>query len=230
VTLLRGKLAAIETSTELGSVALYDDGELVAQDERRVSNAHGESLLPMVTALFESVGWSPRDVRRWGVGVGPGSFTGVRIGVATAKGIALATGAELVGVTSLEALVDGLDVPASVTVIAALSAMKGELFLEAWRGGASLGEAAYVKAGLIGAWFAERCAGEAVLVGEAAREITPEMVEGSSPGATCRWVATPPHDLPRATVVGRIAASRAPAPLADLEPYYVRAPDITRPK
>ena len=65
------RLAAIDTSTALGSVALFEDGVLVAEDSRRVSNAHGESLLPMVSALFARAGWAAADVARWGVGTRP---------------------------------------------------------------------------------------------------------------------------------------------------------------
>src|SRR3954468_3949400 len=127
----RSKLAALDTSTSLGSIALYDRGELVAEEAQRVSNAHGESLLPMVDALFAKVGWRPRDVARWAVGVGPGSFTGVRIGVATVKGIVLATGAEAIGVTSLDALAEGIEAGPGEAVASILFAMKGELFVQA---------------------------------------------------------------------------------------------------
>jgi len=105
------RLAAIETSSPVGSVALFENGALVAQDEKRVSTGHGEQLLPMLDALFARNGWVPTDVTRWAVGIGPGGFTGVRIGVALAKGIVMATGADLVGVTSLDALAADLADP-----------------------------------------------------------------------------------------------------------------------
>ena len=102
------RLVAIDTATELGSIALFEDGELVVEESRRVSNAHGEALLPMLASALDRRGVAPADVHTWAVDLGPGSFTGVRIGVATAKGIALATGARVVGVCSLDVLLEGV--------------------------------------------------------------------------------------------------------------------------
>lgn len=101
------RICALDTSTELGSVALFDGETIVAEREQRVSNAHGETLLAILDELFKSVGWTAKEVERWAVGIGPGSFTGVRIGVSTVKGIALATGAEIVGIDSFDAIEAG---------------------------------------------------------------------------------------------------------------------------
>ncbi len=221
-----GKVAAIDTSTALGTIALYDGGVLVAEDARRVSNAHGESLLPMVDALFATVGWSPRDVGRWAVGVGPGSFTGVRIGVATVKGIVMATGAELVGVTSLDALGASLEgVADDVPVASVLFAMKGELFLQVRRGADLLRAPANVKIELAPAWLAEAQAGGMLLVGEAS-SLVPALPFESAAG---RRVEAP-YDLPRATRIAEIAMRRASDALDAVEPLYVRPPEITLPK
>jgi tRNA threonylcarbamoyladenosine biosynthesis protein TsaB len=216
------RIAAIETSTPLGSVALIEDGVLVGADERRVSNAHGESLMPMVSALFERVGWAPRDVARWGVGVGPGSFTGVRIATATAKGIVLVTGAELVGVTSLDAVAFGVDGEVVVSVVAA---GKGELFVQVKRGDTLLLEPAHVAFGDVVTRVASAAGGGGfVVVGEAARELDWSSVPAA------RLVSNAPHDLPRAEAIARIAASRAAQDADALEPVYVRPPDITMPR
>jgi tRNA threonylcarbamoyladenosine biosynthesis protein TsaB len=220
------RLAAIDTSTALGSIALFEDGVLLAEEGRRVSNAHGESLLPMVSDLFERVGWTARDVRRWAVGVGPGSFTGLRIAVATAKGIALATGAELAGVTSLEALAFGLE---GELVVSLLGAGKGELFVQAWHGstaGESVLAPSHLRTGDVAARLAALAsAGERLRVaGEASAE-----VDWSALGGRVERFAGAPHDLPHASTVGRIALDRPPEDADALEPVYVRPPDVTMP-
>jgi tRNA threonylcarbamoyladenosine biosynthesis protein TsaB len=218
------RLAAIDTSTVLGSVALFEDDRLVAEDTVRVSNAHGESLLPMVSALFSRTGWNAGDVERWGVGIGPGSFTGVRVSVATAKGIAIATGAGLVGVTSLDAVAHGLG--GSDLVVALIPAGKGELFVQARRGSALVLGPSHVRVEEVAARIAAIApVGAVVAVGDAAAE-----VDWSALGPRVSLVVTPPHDMPRASAIGRIALTRTPDDLATLEPAYVRPPEITVPK
>jgi tRNA threonylcarbamoyladenosine biosynthesis protein TsaB len=217
------RLAAIDTSTALGSVALFDGDALVAEDSRRVSNAHGESLLPMVDALFAHVGWRPGDVARWAVGIGPGSFTGTRIGLATAKGIALATGAELVGITSLDAIAHGLAAE-DAAVASVLDAGKGEVFLQVRLGARLLLAPTHVHAEDAVSRVDEVSRGRPLVV---AGEASTRLDWSSLP---VRVAADPPHDLPRAPTVGRIALER-PADDADaLEPLYVRPPEITMPR
>lgn len=207
--MFRGKLAALETSTALGSVALFEDGALVLEREQRVSNAHGESLLPMLDLALRDAGWKPSDIARWGVGIGPGSFTGVRIGVALAKGIHLATGAELVGVTSLDAIAAAaVGAVGAETIVAVLAAMRGEVFAQA-TGRIARGPTC-VRIADWDAWRASLDAPEALVIGDAS-----PIAEG-----------TPPH----ARLVGRLAMTRAADDADALEPVYVRPPDITLPK
>jgi tRNA threonylcarbamoyladenosine biosynthesis protein TsaB len=216
------RLAAIDTSTALGSIALFDGGVLVAEDARRVSNAHGESLLPMVDAVFARAGWAPRDVARWAVGVGPGSFTGIRIGVATVKGIAIVTGAEVVGVTSLDAVAFGLK---GEIVASLVGAGKGEIFVQARAGDRLVLEPAHIRVADVALRLAEAAGGAQVVVaGEAASEVDWSVLPRVA------VVASPPHDLPHASSVGRIAMGRVAGDADAAEPVYVRPPEITMPK
>jgi tRNA threonylcarbamoyl adenosine modification protein YeaZ len=95
-------ILAFDTATEVATSALVDDGEVLAE---RASRA--QTLLEDVDALLRQGGAHPRDLGALAVGTGPGSFTGMRVGLAAARGLALALGLEGAGVSTLDALAAG---------------------------------------------------------------------------------------------------------------------------
>jgi tRNA threonylcarbamoyladenosine biosynthesis protein TsaB len=99
------RVLAIDTSTLTGSVALLEEGAVVAEALATVRANHSESLLPMLDVTLSRAGRSMRDVDLVAVGLGPGSFTGVRIGMSIAKGLRVATGVRVAGVESLDAVI-----------------------------------------------------------------------------------------------------------------------------
>ena len=98
------KILAIDTATSASSVALGDGDELVAMSVRVDRRGHGGFLIPAIDFVFDSSGWKPVDIDVIAVDIGPGLFTGIRAGIATAQAIAAAIGAPLVTVSSLTAL------------------------------------------------------------------------------------------------------------------------------
>jgi tRNA threonylcarbamoyladenosine biosynthesis protein TsaB len=112
-------ILAFDTATETATSALVGDGEVLAE---RVSRA--VTLLEDVDALLRQSGAHPRDIDAIAVGTGPGSFTGVRIGLATARGLALALGVPVAGVSTLDALAAGA--PGALPVI---DARRREVFV-----------------------------------------------------------------------------------------------------
>lgn len=90
------RVLAIETASEACSVALFDDDRLIARDHRVIGRGHAEALVPMIAALPDK-----GRVDRILVSLGPGSFTGVRIGLATARALGFAWGAEVLGYPTL---------------------------------------------------------------------------------------------------------------------------------
>ena len=96
-------ILALDTSTDYCSVALWQDGSLDARDAA-AGQSHSQLLLPMVDELLRRHGLAPRDLDGIAFGRGPGSFTGLRIGVTTAKTLAYATDAQIIAVNALEVI------------------------------------------------------------------------------------------------------------------------------
>lgn len=124
------RVLAIDTATDVGTVAVLVDGQLRASASARVQSQHGETLLPLVERTLAGAALGIEDVELLAVGLGPGSFTGVRIGVATAKGLSLARRTPMKGVRTSRVLARGADGALRVVLV---DAKKDEIFVAAYR-------------------------------------------------------------------------------------------------
>ena len=102
------KILAFETSAKAASVALTDGGKLLAESYQNTGMTHSQTLMVMAQDLLKTCGLTPKDVDAVAVAAGPGSFTGVRIGVAAAKGFAWGGELPCYGVSTLEAMARSL--------------------------------------------------------------------------------------------------------------------------
>ena len=98
------KILGIETSTQMGGVALIDGTKLVAEYRLALPLQHGEKLLPLIDTLLKDTRMALSDLSAIAISIGPGSYTGLRVGLATAKGLAMAHGLPLLPVSTLLAL------------------------------------------------------------------------------------------------------------------------------
>ena len=97
-------ILALDSTAQVGSVALCEDEKLIAEYTLNTGHTHSETLLPMVESVLKIAGYTVDDVDLFVCTAGPGSFTGVRIGAATVKGIAFGKDKPCIGVSTLEAL------------------------------------------------------------------------------------------------------------------------------
>jgi tRNA threonylcarbamoyladenosine biosynthesis protein TsaB len=126
------RVLGIETSSVRGSVALIDDERTVCTMGHERENAHGESILPLIAQALATAGWSRRQLDRVAVGLGPGSFTGLRVGIAIAQGLAEGLEIPLVGIPSLRAMAAAVPRDRHGCRCVLLDARRGELFVAAY--------------------------------------------------------------------------------------------------
>ena len=155
------KLLALDTATSTAGIAVVD-GDRVLGEARHDTAGRGADLLVAIDRLCREAGVAPGELDAIAVGAGPGSFTGLRIGMATAKGIAFAANRPLWAVSSLAALADdaqrelaaGQQV-ADAVLCAALDARRGEVFAGCFRGGGAIATERVMAPHELAAWAAE---------------------------------------------------------------------------
>ncbi len=118
---------ALDSTAVVGSVALCRDEKPLASFTIKNGNTHSETLLPMAKALFDVTGTTPDDVDIFACSEGPGSFTGVRIGAATVKGLTFGKCKTVIGVSALEAMARNL-LPAKGLICPVMNARRGQVY------------------------------------------------------------------------------------------------------
>ena len=200
---------------------------VLAEDAAITSRSHGGSLPRLVDGVLARAGLGMRDVEAVAVSIGPGSFTGLRIGLGLAKGFAFAGGLPLATVPTLEALAEVADARPGETVCAALDARRREVYAAVFR---VEPDGTLRRLGPDRALSPDALAGDlpagTILVGDAG-EVYPEAF---GPMTIQRPFAT--HH-PRGGIVARIGARRLAAgesaDVGTVEPVYVRAPEADLP-
>jgi tRNA threonylcarbamoyladenosine biosynthesis protein TsaB len=218
-------MLCLDTSTPTARVAVMDAAGEVRFASQATAARHSSHVLALVASALEAAGTTPAALAGIACGGGPGSFTGLRVGLAVAKGLALPTGVPLYLMSSLEAL--ALDLVASrgpeIAAVPCLDAGKGEVYVAAYAAGLGSGvretkPSARIAGGDLAAWLSD--VPRAAVAGNGA-----ERYRDTLGGAT---VDVPG---PTAVSVGRLAlAARARGEAADLDrviPLYGRPPDIT---
>jgi tRNA threonylcarbamoyladenosine biosynthesis protein TsaB len=224
------KILALDSATGACSVALWQDGAIVARRFAVMDRGQSEVLIPMAREVLAEAGADFPSIDMFGVTTGPGAFTGLRIGLAAARGMALASGRPLAGVSTFDAVAHGLSAEEREgrSVLVAVESRREDIFIQ---------------------WFDSKL----IPVGEA-RSVRPEdlvlpdtpvLVAGDAAArlhsrfgvstgnegmaTSCDVTFAAGEGFPDAADVARLVALRGPDAAATVppQPFYLRPPDVT---
>ncbi len=199
---------AIDTAGVDCAAAVFDSdtGTILGRVSETIGRGHAERLMAMIDVALDEAKLTLADLQRIGVTVGPGSFTGIRVGVASARGLALALGVECVGVSTLEVLAQTASEPEK-PVLAAINAHRDQVYAQSFEHSAPQGEPLLLE---LDDYLARAIVPGITLVGSAAALVADREVE------------TAPDHYPIeivARISGMAKAQGKPKPL------YLRGPD-----
>ena len=229
-------LLAFDTATSGCSAAAFKDGALAASQARAMARGQSESLMPMIDDVLAEAGLTYGNLDALAVTVGPGAFTGLRIGLAAARGLALALNIPCAAVTTLEAVANAQPTlsddeaegmaDGSAGLLVALDSKREDLYVQVFgRDLAPMTDPAAVMPDALAGLLPGGCAAISV-AGDAA-----DVACAALAAAGIAAHATGGPGVPDAAVVGGIAVGRALPPVGRAPgPIYLRPPDAVRPK
>lgn len=221
-------ILALDTSGAACSVALWRDGAVAARRFRAMARGHAEALVPMIAEVLDAADTDMESVGRIAATTGPGSFTGLRCGLAAARGLALARDIPLVGISSLEAVAyraAGVAEIAGHVILSALETRRADVYVQCFT--PALAPLSPPAALLPEAVPETVPAAFVIVAGDAAARLEEPLRQ-----AGLRVITAAGPELPDAADVAAIAASR-PALSGDaaaaVRPLYVHRPEATVP-
>ena len=217
-------ILGIDTSAAACSAALWRDGTVTAAERLAMARGHAEALMPMIERVLTSAALGYRDLAAVAVVAGPGAFTGLRIGLAAARGIALAAGIPAIGISAFAAIAAGIPAAsrAGRAVAVAIDTKRGDVYLQCFDTGL-----APVAAGRVVAYSeieAALPAGPVYVAGDASPALRQFLA-----GRDAAFESHPaPPDAGAVAALGSVQLSAArSARLPPPEPIYLRAPEAT---
>ena len=222
-------ILALDTAAGACSAALFAGGEVRRHEWVAMARGHAEALMPMVVTVMDDLDYN--DLDAVAVTVGPGAYTGLRIGLATARGLALAAQLPVIGVSSFKAVARGVrEAGAPVApMLVVLETKRADLYVQSFDAElAPTSEPACLLPEAVAAAFPALCAEPVILAGDAAARSLAALPEGH------RVTVAPGNGLADAAIVAAEAAEgliAAPVPRdAPLpRPLYLRPPDVSPP-
>jgi tRNA threonylcarbamoyladenosine biosynthesis protein TsaB len=221
------KVLAFDSSGAACSAAIRDgEGRLLAHRFEALARGHAERLMPMLRDVMREAGLAFSGLDVVAVTTGPGSFTGIRVGLAAARGLALASGLPLLGVTAFEAIAAAVtpDERRGGALIVAIDSRRNDFFIQSF---AADGTALSAPAAVAPAALAEAVpTGDLMLAGDGAARARDALAALGRPALLARADGPPDAADIASLAVARWRAGTRPAlPL----PLYLRPPDVTMP-
>jgi tRNA threonylcarbamoyladenosine biosynthesis protein TsaB len=218
-------LLAVDTSTKSCSVAVAEDETLIAEINKVNGDTHSNHLMDMINSVISLSGLKVKDLDGFAVTKGPGSFTGLRIGISTIKGLALASGKPIVGISTLEALAFQFAF-STYHICPMLDARKGEVYFSLQKFEDNILKTEISENVMNPEKVLNYIKGPCIFVGDGAL-IYNEIISGIL-GEHAHF-ALPSHNLIRAASVARLGLDRFKNnDIDDLNtfvPYYIRKSD-----